>query len=64
MSRADIADYLGLTVESVSRSMHRLKHLGLVDLPKPTLAHLLNLPGLQSLSGLEEMPTARVSIGI
>lgn len=64
MSRADIADYLGLTVESVSRALQRLKQLGLVDLPKPTLAHLRNLPALQSLSGLEEMPSARVSIGI
>lgn len=64
MSRADIADYLGLTVESVSRALQRLKHLGLLDLPKPTLARLRNLPGLYSLSGLEEMPAARVSIGI
>ena len=64
MSRADIADYLGLTVESVSRAMHRLKDLGLVELPKPTVAHLLNLPALQKLSGLDEMPSARVSIGI
>ncbi len=64
MSRADMADYLGLTVESVSRAMHRLKDLGLVDLPKPTLAELLNLPGLYRLSGLEEMPVARMSIGV
>ena len=64
MSRADIADYLGLTVESVSRTMQKLRHRGLLGLPKPSLVVLQNLPSLFELSGLEEMPIARVSIGV
>jgi CRP/FNR family transcriptional regulator len=33
MNRSDIADYLGLTVETVSRTFTRLKADGIIDLP-------------------------------
>ena len=36
MTRSDIADYLGLTIETVSRTMTKLKHDGLIALPAPT----------------------------
>lgn len=38
MSRQDIADYLGLTIETVSRSLSKLKESGLIEFP--TLHHL------------------------
>jgi CRP/FNR family transcriptional regulator len=35
MSRQDMADYLGLTIETVSRTLTRLKRDGLIALPTP-----------------------------
>jgi CRP/FNR family transcriptional regulator, anaerobic regulatory protein len=35
MSRADIADYLGLSLETVSRSLTRLRKARLIDVPTP-----------------------------
>ena len=51
MTRADIADYLGLTVETVSRTMTRLKHDRLIDMPSPTAIVLRDFPGLVALAG-------------
>lgn len=39
MSRADIADYLGLTVETVSRQVSRFRQEGLIFVPGP--AHIV-----------------------
>ena len=35
MSRQDMADYLGLTIETVSRTFSRLKRRQLIELPTP-----------------------------
>jgi CRP-like cAMP-binding protein len=37
MTRADIADYLGLTIETVSRIFSRFRRGGLIELPKPNV---------------------------
>jgi CRP/FNR family transcriptional regulator len=52
MTRADIADHLGQTVESVSRAFKQLKTLGHIDLPKPNLVILKNVPALYGLAGV------------
>lgn len=36
MTRGDIADYLGLTIETVSRTLTKLRAEGLIDIPSPT----------------------------
>ena len=64
IARADIADYLGLTVESVSRTFQQFRSLGYIELPKPTLVVLTNLAALYALSGYEELPAARVTMGL
>lgn len=64
MGRLDIADYLGLTVESVSRAFHEIKARGYISLPKPSVVELRNLPGLYQLAEMEDMPAPRVSMGL
>lgn len=64
MARVDIADYLGLTVESVSRALHEIKGKDYIRLPKPSLVELKNLPGLYQMAELEEIPAPRVSMGL
>ncbi len=44
MSRQDMADYLGLTIETVSRNLTRLKRDGLIALPTPQEV-ILQRPG-------------------
>ena len=50
MTRGDIADYLGLTIETVSRTLTRLKAERLIDVPNTTDVMLLDPRGLQSLA--------------
>jgi CRP/FNR family nitrogen fixation transcriptional regulator len=50
LPRLDIADYLGLRVESVSRTFKKLKHAGLIAMPSPRLVLLKNMWALQALS--------------
>lgn len=51
MSRADIGDYLGLTVETVSRTVTKLKKDGIIELGDRSLIHIKNLSGLKMLAG-------------
>jgi len=50
MSRHDIADHLGLTVETVSRSFTRLRQMGLIALPDPQWVEIHDQDGLQRLA--------------
>jgi CRP/FNR family transcriptional regulator len=53
MARADIADYLGLTIETVSRAFSKFRRDGLIDLPRPNLVCLRDQTGLQQQSLLQ-----------
>ena len=54
MRRADIADYLGLTIETVSRSFRRMVNAGLIRLPHPKQVLVPDLDRLEALIG--ELP--------
>jgi len=50
MSRHDIADHLGLTVETVSRSFTRLRQMRLIALPDPHWVEIWDGEALQQLA--------------
>lgn len=58
MSRSDIGDHLGLTIETVSRMFNRLKQQGVIDLPRPDLFRIVNRKGLIALAGEEDDTSA------
>lgn len=51
MQRNDIADYLGLTFETVSRALKVLKEASVIRLPSVNQVEVLNLSALQRLAG-------------
>ncbi len=50
MTRQDIADYLGLTIETVSRTFTRLKKTGTIRLPEPDTIEIANFQQLEDLA--------------
>jgi CRP-like cAMP-binding protein len=54
MTRSDIGDFLGLTIETVSRTFTKLKLLGLIELPHSNHVLLLDVEELESLAGGEQ----------
>lgn len=51
MTRTDIADYLGLTVETVSRTLGRLKQAGLIVIPNMHAVVLARRDELEDIAG-------------
>ncbi|KAB2919818.1 MAG: helix-turn-helix domain-containing protein [Hyphomicrobiaceae bacterium] len=51
MTRADIADFLGLTIETVSRTFTKLRMLGLIALPEANHVCIEQASGLRALAG-------------
>ncbi len=51
MTRGDIADYLGLTIETVSRTLTALRKEGLIDVPSPGTVVVQDRPALERLAG-------------
>ena len=54
MTRADIGDFLGLTIETVSRTFTKLKALGLIEINQGTTVRLSDINGLQAMTGSAE----------
>jgi CRP-like cAMP-binding protein len=50
MSRTDIADHLGLTIETVSRAFTKLRQQGLIALPHPQHVEILDGEALQEIA--------------
>ena len=53
MSRRDIADYLGLTIETVSRRLTALKSEGVISLPNRDTVHINRFDDLQAMAGAQ-----------
>ena len=51
MTRTDIADYLGLTIETVSRSFTKLKNQNLIQLPDPHRVMIVDRRSLEAVAG-------------
>lgn len=51
MTRSDIADYLGLTIETVSRTLTKFRTEGLIEIPGQSELLILNRRALESLAG-------------
>ena len=54
MTRGDIADFLGLTIETVCRTFSRMKEEGLISAPTPDRIRIENVDALISLADGEE----------
>lgn len=50
MTRADIADFLGLTIETVSRTLSKLRARGLIQIDEITTIRLMNVDELRGLA--------------
>jgi len=59
MSRADLADYLGMTLETASRCLNAWRRDGLLEMESPRRLRLLNRDRMQALATGEE--TTRVA---
>lgn len=55
MGRRDIADYLGLTIETVSRTFTHLEKMTLIALPTSRRVALRNRPALQQLAAAAKL---------
>jgi CRP/FNR family transcriptional regulator len=54
MTRADIGDFLGLTIETVSRTFTKLRLLGLIELPQASRVRVIDLDEMENLAAGEE----------
>jgi CRP/FNR family transcriptional regulator len=55
MSRHDIADFIGLTAETVSRVLTQLTRDGLIAIPQPYQVNLIRIESLRDLAAAESL---------
>jgi CRP/FNR family transcriptional regulator len=53
LTRSEISDFLGLTIETVSRQFTQLRHLGLIKIDQQRYIDILDYQGLMAVSGQE-----------
>ncbi|EFL88187.1 Crp/Fnr family transcriptional regulator [Ahrensia sp. R2A130] len=53
LKRAEIADFLGLTIETVSRQMTKLRHAGVIDVRDRNTIHIYRIDDLRQASCVE-----------
>lgn len=53
LPRRDIADLLGTTVETISRSVHKLADTGIIEIKDPAHFRFMDLPGLIALGKID-----------
>jgi CRP/FNR family transcriptional regulator len=51
MTRSDIADLLGITIETVSRSLTKLRQEKLIDIIRGSIIQIIDMDGLKALAG-------------
>ena len=51
MTRTDIADYLGLTIETVSRMLTKLRSAGLINIEQCIMITLNDIDALAEIAG-------------
>ena len=59
MRRPDIAEYLGLTTESISREFSRFKKQRIIAMPRPSRIIVLNWPALEAIAAGTAIQTTR-----
>jgi CRP/FNR family transcriptional regulator len=63
MTRTDIADYLGLTLETVSRTMSQFRRDGLIAPLDRTIVRIVDLPSIEHLSDCEAAQSGPERLG-
>jgi CRP/FNR family transcriptional regulator len=58
MHRSDIADFMGLTVETVSRSLTQLRRAGVLRMPRPDLVEIVDQVQLRAIGVVVAEPSA------
>lgn len=54
VKRSDIADYLGTTIETISRQLTKLRTAGVIDLPQTSVVHVRDMIALERMAEADD----------